>query len=253
MKNPFSASGCRLGLILAVAALAGGVAGAHAQEKAAPAKAGDAAGVAKAAVAEAKAKLIKLAAIPAVPVPGEGWRPLFDGKTLTGWKFTDFAGHAETHCEAGLMVMEAGDPLTGVNWTNEAPTMNYEIALEAIKLDGSDFFCGLTFPVAKSWCSLILGGWGGGIVGLSSVDGQDASENETSQYMKIDKDHWYRIRVRVTPAKIEAWLDDQQIVNLVTKDRKISLRFGEIELSKPLGVAAYETRSALRAIQLRKL
>ena len=184
---------------------------------------------------------------------GEGWKSIFDGKTLSGWKETDFSGKGQVSCQNGLMVLDAGNSLTGVNWTNDPPKVDYEIALEAMKVDGSDFFCGLTFPVKDSWCSLILGGWGGTIVGLSSIEGQDASENETTQFIKFDMGRWYHIRLRVTQKKIEAWLDDKQIINLPLGDRNIAPRFGEIELSKPLGIASYETAAALRGIRMRRL
>ena len=58
--------------------------------------------------------------------------------------------------------------MTGITWTNEVPTNNYEISLEAMRVEGSDFFCALTFPVGNDPCSFIVGGWGGGVVGLSS-------------------------------------------------------------------------------------
>ena len=83
--------------------------------------------------------------------------------------------------------------LTGVSYTNELPRIDYEVSLEAMKIDGSDFFCGLTFPVDNAFCSFIAGGWGGGVVGLSSIDGMDASENETTKYMKFDASRWYPI------------------------------------------------------------
>ena len=38
--------------------------------------------------------------------------------------------------------------------------MDYELRLEAKRVEGGDFFCGLTFPVGKEYCTLILGGWG---------------------------------------------------------------------------------------------
>lgn len=60
------------------------------------------------------------------------------------------------------------------------PVMNYELSLEAMRVDGSDFFCGLTFPVGSNFCSFIVGGWGGGVVGLSSLNSEDASQNETT-------------------------------------------------------------------------
>jgi hypothetical protein len=122
-----------------------------------------------------------------------------------------------------------------------------------MRVEGSDFFCALTFPVGKSACSLIVGGWGGTLVGLSSVDNMDASENDTSTGMQFEPNRWYRIRVRVTDEKIEAWIDQEKMVDLETKDRTISLRFGDIDHSLPLGIASYQTRAAVRDIRLRRL
>jgi len=143
--------------------------------------------------------------------------------------------------------------LTGINWTNDMSKTDYEVVLDAMKLQGSDFFCGLTFPVQDTYCSLILGGWGGTVVGLSSIEGEDASENETTRFIKFETGQWYRVRLRVTTAKIEAWLDDKQIIDLKTEGMHIALRFGEIEMSKPLGIASYETATALRGIRTRRL
>lgn len=198
--------------------------------------------------------ILKIAAgMPSAPLEGEGWKTIFDGKGLAGWQITDFGGHGLVNCESGMVVLDMGDTLTGINWTNDTPKVNYEIALDAMRVQGSDFFCGLTFPVKDSYCSLILGGWGGAVVGISSVDGEDASENETTQFIKFEPGQWYRVRVRVTEAKIEAWLDQKKIVNLETEGKKISLRFGEIESSKPLGIATYQTTGALRGIKIRRL
>ncbi|MBU6398876.1 MAG: DUF1080 domain-containing protein [Verrucomicrobia bacterium] len=184
---------------------------------------------------------------------GAGWQSLFDGKTLTGWKETDFAGHGEVTIEDGQLILHMGATLTGVNWTNATPTDNYEVALDAKKLDGSDFLCGLTFPVRDSFCTFIVGGWGGGVVGFSSLDGMDASENETTKYMNFDTGRWYHLRVRVRPERLQAWVDGQMVADVVTRGRRISLRYGEIELSKPFGLATYQTTAAMRNLQLRTL
>ena len=183
----------------------------------------------------------------------QSWTPLFDGRTLDKWKLTNFSGQGEVRIADGALILDMGGDLTGVNFTGEMPKTNYELALEAQRQDGSDFFCGLTFPVGDSAATLVVGGWGGGLVGVSSIDGNDASENETTQIMKFDKGRWYRIRVKVTPEFLETWIDDEQMAKVEMKGKKIDLRAGEIELSKPFGIATFRTRGAMRDIKLRKL
>ncbi len=181
----------------------------------------------------------------------EGWQSLFDGRSLDGWEIPKFGGDGKVQVRNGQIILGTGVTLTGVTSTRkDLPKMNYELSLEAMKLAGSDFFCGLTFPVGESYCSFIVGGWGGGVVGLSSIDGMDASENETSQGMDFAKNRWYRIRVRITPGRIQAWIDDRNFVDVDTKGKRISIR-PEVDLSVPLGVAAWITESALRDIKIR--
>src|SRR6266487_5155462 len=199
--------------------------------------------------------LIATVLFAASSVPGRAgeWQNLFDGKTLEGWKITDFAGHGEVQVENGRLMLHSGVMLTGVSWTNTLPKIDYEVSLEAMKVDGSDFFCGLTFPVQDSFCTFIVGGWGGGVVGLSSIDGMDASENETTKYMKFDAGRWHRLRLRVGREQIEAWIDDEKIVDQSIAGRKISLRPGDIDLSKPFGLATWQTTGAVRDIRIRRI
>ena len=195
--------------------------------------------------------LASAAAQPPAVLEGEGWRLLFDGKSLAGWRVTDFGGGGRVEVQNGLLVFWMGEPFVGVNYTNEMPKVNYEVTFEAMRVAGSDFFCGLTFPVSDSHCSLIVGGWGGGVVGISSIDGADASENETSQYVTFETGRWYRIRVRVSEQRLEAWIEQKKVVDMLTAGRKISTRFGDIELSKPFGIASWSTSSAFRGIRVR--
>lgn len=182
------------------------------------------------------------------------WISLFNGKNLDGWKVPQFGGEGEVHVEKGNLILEMGVDLTGVTISDakKIPLTNYEVELEAMRVDGTDFFCGLTFPVKKDPCSIILGGWGGSLCGLSSIDGDDASQNSTTSFQTFKKKQWYKIRLRVTDHKIQAWLDGKQIIDQNLKDRKISIRY-EVELSKPFGISSFATTAALKNIRLRKL
>jgi hypothetical protein len=187
------------------------------------------------------------------PANEPGWKPLFDGKTLTNWQPTKFVGEGAVKVENGQVILEAGKDLTGITWTGEKPPdSNYELTLQAMRVEGRDFFAGVTFPVGDSFCSLIVGGWGGTVVGLSSINGMDASENETSQSIEFTSGRWYTIRIRVSAEKIEAWLDERQIVDVVRKGKEIDIRIEMIK-SQPIGVASWRTKAALRDIRLRRL
>lgn len=193
--------------------------------------------------------------------PTGSTRSLFDGESLKGWKPTAFDSQAAVKVEnpfrdgTAAIILERSNYLSGITWTNEAdiPRMNYEITLEAMKLEGHDFFCGLTFPVGDTAVTFVVGGWGGMVTGISCVDNSDASDNDTSTAKEYKPNQWYKVRVRVTPGRLDAWIDNEKMVELETTGRKLDLRFGEIKNSLPLGIAAFETRAALRNIQLRRL
>ncbi len=181
------------------------------------------------------------------------WQSLFDGKTLGNWQASKFGGDGSVKVENGEIVLETGKPFTGVTWAGpELPKTNYELALQARRVEGRDFFAGVTFPVGDAYCSLILGGWGGTVIGLSSINSEDASQNQTSQSMEFELGRWYNARIRVTDAAIEVWLDDRQIIRQELKGNKVSIRM-EMDPSVPLGVASWRTKAALRDLRLRRL
>ncbi len=183
----------------------------------------------------------------------DGWKSLFDGKSLKGWKSTNFGGEADVTVEDGAIVMDRGSNMTGITYDrDDFPKTNYEVTFEGKRLKGIDFFCTTTFPVGNDHCSLVVGGWAGVVVGLSSIDGKDASENETRKNLGFDNDKWYRVRIRVTPEHIRAWIDKDQVVDLATKGRKISIR-PECDLSRPFGICTWSTVGAVRDIRVRIL
>ena len=206
-----------------------------------------------------KAAAPAAAAGPKSAAPAVAARNLFDGKTLTGWKDSNFAGGGETKVESNfrgqgpVILIEAGQSLSGITFTNPVPKQNFEVTLEAMKVQGNDFFVGLTFPVGEAHATLVLGGWGGATTGISSIDGLDASENDTTKFLGYEKDKWFRIRMKVTPAKLETWINDEKVVDQELKDRRISMRFGEIENSVPFGLATYQTTTVIRKVEIKQL
>lgn len=183
-----------------------------------------------------------------------GWQSLFDGKTLAGWRETPFSGRrGSVRVDNGAIILGAGNPLTGVTWTGLFPKTGYEVRFEAARLEGGDFFASLTFPAGDSHCTWVTGGWGGDIVGLSSLDGWDASDNETRSYFEFEARRWYAFRLQVTPERITAWIDEQPVVKVAIAGRRVELRPGEIKLSAPLGLASYATTGGIRRIEYRLL
>jgi hypothetical protein len=184
--------------------------------------------------------------------PAAGWTALSDGATVATWKSTPFGGEGEVERIDGGLRIGMGADLSGITWSGEFPRQSYEIALEARRVDGNDFFCGLTFPVGNDFCSLILGGWGGAVVGLSSIDGLDAAHNDTTQFRDFKKDRWYAVNVRVTPDAIECFLDGEAIIEQSLEGRKVSIR-EEVAPSKPLGISTYATTAEVRNVRWRRV
>ena len=153
-----------------------------------------------------------LAALPKASATPSPWAALFNGTDLTGWKETDYAGRGNVKVENGELHIENGLVITGVTFTNNAvlPKTNYEISYQAKRVNGSDFFGLLTFPVGDKHASFVTGGWGGAVTGISSINSMDASENDTTVYLKYNQDQWFTFRLRVTPENLSVWMTPKE-------------------------------------------
>ena len=183
-----------------------------------------------------------------VPAPPEeaAWSPLDDA-----WQHV--MGGEFTRPEPGVLRLQWGEALSAIRWTGTPPAPPFEIELEARRLDGSDFFCGLTFPARPSGECLtwVVGGWGGGTVGLSSIDGRDAADNETTTRHAFEKDRWYHLRLRRANERVEAWIDGGRVIDLDTTGRALSLRPGPIAVCAPFGLATWQSSGEFKALQWR--
>lgn len=200
-----------------------------------------------------KAKDSQPAAAKAESADKQKWKSLLPKTGLEGWAITDFSGKGEVKNENGELIIETGEPLAGIHYKKaDFPKDSYEIELEAQRIEGNDFLCGLTFPVAEEFCSLIAGGWGGGVVGLSSVDGYDASENATSNYQTFENRKWYKFRLRVDPEWITAWINDKEVIKQERAGHEFSTRI-EVYASRPLGFCAFDSKVGVRNFRWRPI
>jgi len=186
------------------------------------------------------------------PAPTKAWTPLLDPASLGSWTPTSFGGEGAVDLQPQRATLDFGSPLTGVTWTGPFPTDRYEIAGTATRVEGNDFFYGLTFPVREAHLTLVVGGWGGTLVGISSLDGADASDNETGTHLALRNGTAYHIVVRVDWPHLQVWIDDASVVDLDLTDRELSLR-PEVQPSVPLGIASFATRAEIRNLAWRPL
>lgn len=192
----------------------------------------------------------------------QGWVHLKDH-----WKACEFGGDGEITIKDGLIKMEYGDPITGVRWDGpfdgddkpasasdvpRLPRDNYEVRWECRRDRGFDFVCAFTFPVADSHASFVMGGWGGSITGISSIDGNDASDNQTTMFKDFDNEKWYKAKVRVAEDKITVWIDGKEMFDHPREGHEFDIRF-EMDPCTPLGIANFECDSQIRNVQLRRL
>ena len=180
-------------------------------------------------------------------------RSLFDGKSLKDWKSAETYKPGPLKVEDGCLVLGAGGPMTSdVTTLTDIPRMDYELSFEAKRTSGGDFFAAATFPINQSYVTLVNGGWGGTVTGLSSLNGADASENETRQFVKYTNDTWYRFRIHVTGEVIRCWVDDKPVAGVAYEGTQLKTRV-ETRSCQPLGFASYRSTGLIREIKVRPL
>lgn len=175
---------------------------------------------------------------------------LFNGISMDHWEVLDYEGHGEVTVADSCIIIGKGELISGIRWTDDFPISNYEVTLKAKRVNGNDFFCGMTFPVRDSYLTLILGGWRGALSGLSCIDGYDAANNQTGIAYGFGTGWWYDVRLRVTDEKVEAWVSDEKLVDFTIGKSRLSLR-SEVESSVPFGITTYKTTGAIRDIRLK--
>lgn len=148
-----------------------------------------------------------------------------------------------------------GESITTVRWEGQLPQSPFEMKLSAKRVDGTDFFCAVTFParMETDFVTLVIGGWGGSVVGISSIDGKDASENETTTYQKFETAVWYEIHLENREGRIVVSIDGESVIDLDTTGKTLALREGPISDCVPFGLATWQTTGLVKDIRWRGL
>lgn len=168
------------------------------------------------------------------------------------WRPFQFGGDGSHRVEPGQLVLEPGAPLTGGTFDVALPKDRYEVEFEAQRLSGIDFFCGLTFPTARGELTLVLGGWGGTVCGLSSLDGNDASDNETRTLRHFPDGREAAVRMRVDGDEVRVFVDGQPFLSASLTGRQVGVR-PEVEPCRPFGFCCYLVTARLSRLRWRPL
>jgi serine/threonine-protein kinase len=183
------------------------------------------------------------------------WQDLFDGRTLDGWRVVEdapeFAKHGTVLPRGRELIFEKGDPATGIAWTREVRRVDYEISLEAMRERGTGSLCEVFFPFKDEYCKLAVAG-DNTMVCLELVDDRPGPQNATQRKFACQDGRWYRIRLRVTAAAIEAWVDDEKMVDFDPARHKLSLHPYQFPL-RPFGLRTWNSAAAIRNLRLRQL
>jgi hypothetical protein len=189
---------------------------------------------------------------PEAPKAGD-WQSLFDGKTLRGWELVEQFG-SKASVREGALILEGTPSWNAISWTDDVPSEEYEIEYEAMRIEGREDFGTLAFPISgATQCMLQIGAWGGQVVGLSAFDRADCRSNTTARRMPFENNRWYRIRLRVSRERVQAWIGPDKLVDVPRAGHEFAPPSDRLRAIKPFGFCSRATIAALRNIRLRRL
>ncbi len=196
---------------------------------------------------------------PSAPPPPREWA-LLEGPLAALWQAAGIPDEGAVEVAENRLLLRDGQPMSGARFTGDwealgLPWIQYALTFEARRVEGQDFFATCTFPAgAPERCvSLVLGGWGGGLVGISSIDHFNASQNSTRGELPFENGRWYRVRIEVREDDLRVEIDDRPVVHVSIKGRHLSLYGGDIDRCAPLGFATWLTTGEVRAVRMERL
>jgi WD40 repeat protein len=176
------------------------------------------------------------------------WQDLFDHKTLEGWRRGN--DKATVAFQDGQILLENPAESASIYTTRPMPSMDYEVAIEAMRITAKDF-ASAVFPIGNQACTFFLGGSDGGdTVALGDLDGRSFEANETTSQMEFESNRWYKIRLQVTAERILAWIDSEKVIDVRVDEHEFSTGHPSL---LPFGLYAWKGKAAIRSIRLRQL
>lgn len=193
---------------------------------------------------------------PSIP-PVRSW-DLLSAEAAGQWQQAGIPDEGKVEVQGTELILHAGLPMTGAKWTgwtDALPSTGYAIEYEAMRVEGNEIFGMATFPVGshQSHATFVIGGWGGTVTGISSIDFRDAGENQTRGEQRFENNRWYQVRIEVRPEDLRAWVEGRIVVNASIKGRQVTLRPGFIDHCLPFGFATWNTTAKIRGVRVEKL
>jgi hypothetical protein len=142
----------------------------------------------------------------------------------------ELAKRGQVQVERRQIVLGPGGPYTGIAWKEEFPKTNYEVAIEATPIAGRAM-CGIAFPAGDSLCTIRPDDW----------------------RVPFIKGRPYALRLRVTDARVQASVDQEEVLNVPRAAAATSLP-ARFEALKPFALYAPRyAQIAVSRIDLRPL
>jgi hypothetical protein len=183
------------------------------------------------------------------------WVSLFDGASMGKWEalreVPDGGKLGSVKLVKGAMAFDTMGTCALIKYTGDLPETNYEVAFQAMLVEGEKIGA-FVFPVSGVYCTWYVQGYRGVYTGLEMIDERGYRGNATTRRIALPKGKWHAVRLRVTTAGIQAWVEGEQTLSF-TGDRK---RLSSTTFSRAIGSLGHYTnnsRVVLRSIRIRTL
>lgn len=190
---------------------------------------------------------------------GDGWTPLFDGRTLDGWtpQGGRYDGHARWTVEDGAITGRQGLNREGGLLYTEGLYGDFELEAEA-RIDwpfDSGFFLRMLPPDSnlKGMQVTLDHREGGECCGLYA-DGW--VQHTPEGWERFDKDGWNRFRIECTgqPMRVRAWLNGELMVDHTLESAEGYAREGRIGVQVHGGEdVPLETKVQFKGLRVRRI